>query len=123
MTEMEDLKRERDEVLGELAALGEMRRGSVVGQYMERKRKDGSVSRRGPYFLYSYKKKGRTISRRLAGPEQASLYRAQIQAFRRFQELTTRLVEIGQQISEFALEGKEVKKTSRRRLRSKKTRR
>jgi hypothetical protein len=99
-----------------------MRRGSVVEQFVETVRKDGSKSRRGPYYLHSYKEKGKTISRRLPDRNEVARYRAQIQAFRRFQEVTSRLLEIGEQISELLMAQDGVKKTSRRKSKSSKTR-
>jgi hypothetical protein len=121
MATMEELRRERKRILGELARLEEMRRGSVVEQFVETTRKDGSKSRRGPYPLYSYKKKGKTISRRLLDRTQAARYRTQIQAFRRFQKLTSRLLAIGEQISELLVAEEGVKKTSLRKSISSKT--
>lgn len=121
MAAIEQLRLERKRILGELAQLEEIRRGSVVEQFVETTRKDGSKSRRGPYFLYSYKEKGKTVSRRLPDRKQVSLYRTQIQAFRRFQELTARLLKIGEQISELLLGEEGVRKNSVRKSESSNT--
>jgi hypothetical protein len=118
---MEELRLERKQILEELAQLEEIRRGSVVEQFVERTRKDGTRSRRGPYFLYSYKEKGKTISRRVPDRNQVARYRHQIQGFRRFQELTSRLLEIGEQISQLLLREQGVKKTFTKKCRSSKT--
>jgi len=90
----------RAEIMKEMGELGEMRRGSVVEQFQERVRPDGRIVRHGPYPLYSYKEKGRTISRRLKTSEEADRYRQQIRNFRRFEELTRELVMIGEQLSD-----------------------
>jgi len=113
MSDLEELKQQRDEILTELAGLDEMRRGSVVEQFVESTRKDGSTVRRGPYFLYSYKEKGKTVSQRLKDAEEADLYRHQIQSFRRFQELTSQLRKLGEKISGLAVGQRGGKKTSR----------
>ena len=122
MTSMNKLESQRQRILEELAELGEMRRGSVSEQFVESAGRDGAKKRRGPYFVYTYKEKGKTISRRLTSPEQVVLCQKQIQAFRRFQELTTQLLQLGEQASNLALAGEGVKKTSRSRSKSKKTR-
>lgn len=121
MATLEEFRRERKQLLEELTQLEEIRRGSVVEQFVESTRKDGSTSRRGPYVLYSYKEKGKTVSRRLSDRNEAAHYRHQIQGFRRFQELISRLLEIGEQISELLLAQEEVKKTSTRKSGSSKT--
>lgn len=120
MSRMQELRKRRKEILAELAGLGEFRRGSIVEQYVVATRKDGTKVQRGPYVLYSYKEKGKTVSRRLTDPEQIPLYREQIERFRRFQQLSAELLAIGEQMSELALTEQGVKKTSRRRSRSRK---
>ncbi len=112
MKDIDSLRQRRGEIIREIASLDQMRRGSVVEQYVEVVRKDGSKARRGPYPLYSFKEKKKTVSRRLKDRAQAELFRGQIQAFRRFQELTAELVEIGERLSDLAVSGKaDVKKT------------
>ena len=70
----------------------------MVEQYYEVKHKDGSMVRQGPYFLYSYKDKGKTISRRLSGPGEAQRYREEIEEFRRFEQLSSQLIELSHRI-------------------------
>jgi len=121
MSQMEQWRKRRRDVLAEIAALEQIRRGSVVEQFVETTRKDGTKSRRGPYVLYSYKEKGKTVSRRITDREQISVYREQIEAFRRFQELTAELLAIGERISDRMLyEPQGVKKTLKRKSKSKK---
>ena len=121
MTHLKRLRTRRKEILEELDGLEEIRRGSVTDQYVEATRKDGTTIRRGPYPLYTFKDHGKTISQRLKTPELVTLYKKQIRDFRRFQELTAELLAIGEQFSVAVLSETEVKKTSRRKSRSKKT--
>jgi hypothetical protein len=74
----------------------------VVDQFLEAKRKGGVVVRLGPYPLYSYNDKGKTVSRRLPGPSAAEVYRKQIGEFRKFRRLCEQLVDVSQQICELA---------------------
>ena len=100
----------RRDILAELAGLDRMRRGSVTEQYVEAAGRGGRTHRRGPYPLYSFKRRGRTVSRRIRA-EQAAAYREQIAAGRRFQELTHELMELGEALCEQDLRADAVKKT------------
>lgn len=98
---MDKLKREQErkkEIIKQLGKIKNMRRGSVTEQYYEVKHKDGSIVQQGPYFLYSYKDKGRTISRRLSGPVEAERIREEIEGFRRFEELSSQLIDVSHRI-------------------------
>ena len=68
MCKTDALKMRRDEILEEIKSLEQMRRGSVVEQVYESVGKDGEKVRRGPYLLYSFKEKGKTVSRRIKYP-------------------------------------------------------
>lgn len=122
MAGMEKLETQRQRVLKELAELGDMRRGSITEQFVESTGRDGVKKRRGPYFVHTYKEKGKTISRRLTDPGQVALRQKQIEAFRRFQELTAELLRIGEQAADATLSGEEEKKTSPSKSRSRRTR-
>ena len=112
MNRFEKLQTRRQELMDELAGLEQMRRGSVMEQFVETVKKDGTKGRRGPYFLYTYKEKGKTVSRRLPSRRAADLYRNQIQAFRRFRKITSELLVIGEQLGELSVFDKgSVKKT------------
>ena len=111
MTQLEKFRSRWQEILKELGNLSEMRRGSVVEQFVETVKTDGTKIRRGPYALYSYKEKAKTVSRRVSNPESIKLYRRQIQAFRRFQDLTQELISLGEKISDASISEENEKKT------------
>ncbi len=102
MSRIEQLRARRKEIVETLTSLEQIRRGSVVEQYVDYVRKDGSVVRRGPYPLYSFKEKGKTISRRLRSDEEVKACREQIGRFGRFRKLVEELVRIGEEISDLA---------------------
>jgi len=102
MSRIEQLRARRKEIVEALTSLEQIRRGSVVEQYVDYVRKDGSVVRRGPYPLYSFKEKGKTISRRLRSDEEVKVCREQIGRFGRFRKLVEELVRIGEEISDLA---------------------
>lgn len=100
--EIEEEKRRR--IIGDIGRIKDMRRGSVVEQYFEVKRKDGTTVKQGPYFLYTFKEKGKTKSRRLSGPGQAQRYREEIEEFRSFERLSSQLIETSHQICDLKAE-------------------
>jgi len=119
MTELERLRNRRSEILKGISELEQIRRGSVVEQYVETVKADGSTVRRGPYALYSYKEKKKTVSRRVSNPELIKVYREQINAFRRFQELNTELTSIGEKISDMVISEEDDKKKQQKSLSNK----
>jgi hypothetical protein len=104
------IRERRQHVLQEMEGLEQMRRGSVVEQYREVGRPGARRTRQGPYPLYTYKEKGRTISRRLKGEEEVGRYRSQIENFRRFEQLTRELIQLGEQLCEMSLSVQEKKR-------------
>ncbi len=98
MATIKSLMARKNEILEQLSGLGEMRKGSIVEQYLEAKKQDGTIVRRGPYILYSYKDKGKTVSRRLPDSMTADLYRKQISEYRRFEGLCEELTKTSQKI-------------------------
>jgi len=110
------VRKRRRELLEELAAIEQMRRGSLCPQVFEATRKDGSKVYRGPYVVYTYKERGKTVSRRVTNPDHLPRYQEQIDSFRRFEALTGELVRIGEKISDLILSDEEElkKKRSRR---------
>lgn len=97
----------RQRILEQIAALGPMRMGSITEQRLPYKRSDGSVRRRGPYFTYTFKRKGKTCGRHLRSVEEAEQYRRQIENYRCYQELSAELVEVSQTLADLEAEGKE----------------
>ena len=105
------IQQRRRQILDELASLDLMRRGSLTEQFVEAAGRDGRPRRRGPYPLYTFKSGGKTVSRRLRGPEQVNRYRKQVQTGHRFQELTRELMALGEALCDQILHVDAKKKT------------
>lgn len=99
MQALQALEQKREEILGAMAAIGDMRRGSLNEQYFEAegKDKDGKKLRRGPYYVLTRKVAGMTRSRRVRGAEVEKL-RREVSNFHRFQELSRELIEVCEEI-------------------------
>lgn len=119
---LEALERRRAEILTQIQQLGDMRRGSVVEQYLPCGKprcccKKPGHPGHGPYFTFTRKMEGKTKTRQLrAGPLREKV-RQEVDTFHRFRELSARLVEINEEICERrpVVEERVVKKTSLRR--------
>ena len=72
---------------------------------------DGRRYERGPYPVYSFKERGRTVSRRLHSGTEVDLYRQQIHNGRRFQQVVGELLRLGEQLSDATVHSGAVKKT------------
>ena len=115
MESFQELSRQRARIIEEIAALGPMRMGTVYDHYLSTKHADGSKSRRGPYPTYTFKQGGKSRGRQLRTQEQVQLYRQQIATFRRWEQLSTELVEVSQRLADLEAAGEEgCKKNSRR---------
>lgn len=97
----------RAQIIEQIAALGPMRMGSINEQLLLYKQKDGAIRRRGPYLTCTFKQGGKTCGRHLRNQEEADLYRHQIEAFRRYQELSTELVQVSQTLADLEDSGDE----------------
>jgi len=113
------LQHRREEILEAMASLKPMRKGSLCQQFQRTRHKKGPSTRRGPYAMYTCKKKGKTVGKRLSR-EKALQYRDQIDVFRHFQKLCREFVEVNEQLADFeaAAPRDEGKKNSSRASRS-----
>src|SRR5512142_2193462 len=89
-----NLEHQRQGLLRQLADLRELRRGSLIEQFLTVKHADGSSLRRGPYPLLTRKEASKTVSVRLTDPALVALYRQQIQAMRQFEGVVDQLVRL-----------------------------
>jgi hypothetical protein len=115
MDSLQQLSRQRTRIVEQIAALGPMRMGTVSDLMLPTRRKDGSVSRRGPYPTYTFKEGGKTRGKHLRTAEEVALYRRQIEVFRRFQELAAELVQVSQRLADREAAGDRASKKNSRR--------
>jgi hypothetical protein len=115
MDSLRELSRQRDRLIEQIAALGAMRMGTVAERMLPTRRSDGSVYRRGPYSMYTFKEGGKTRGKHLRTAEEVGVYRKQIESFRRYQELSAELVRVSQRLADLEAAGdRACKKNSRR---------
>ena len=118
---LEALERQRAEILRQMEQLGDMRRGSVVEQYLRCGKSPCCCKRsghpgHGPYFTLTCKVAGKTKTRQLRAGPGLEKVRREVNAFHRFRGLSERLIEINEEICEHRrVEEQVVKKTSWRR--------
>lgn len=115
---LETLERHRAEILRQMQQLGDMRRGSVVEQYLRCGKSPCCCKRpghpgHGPYFALTCKVAGKTKTRQLRAGPALEKVRREVQAFHRFRALSEQLIQISEEICEHRrVEEQGVKKTS-----------
>jgi len=99
MSILSNLRQARQDTLSQMALIEEMRRGSVIRQFLKIKLKGKrKPALSGPYALFTCKQKGKTVSRRLHDLEEIRQLEQQVENYHIFQQLCRRLVEIGEAI-------------------------
>lgn len=92
MNQQQQLESRRRNIVEEMLAIRSMRKGSISEQWFPVVRGGKATEeRRGPYFVFTYKANGRTVSERLKS--EAALARAREDAdnYRRFKSLCSEL--------------------------------
>jgi hypothetical protein len=127
MTDVRTLLQERSRLLGELAGIGDFRRGSIAENY----RRCGKVNcccaqeehgGHGPQYLLMTKVEGRSQAKNLKPGAELAKARAEVATHLRFRELVQKIVQVSEQICdrrpvvtpEGDLDHATLKKTSRR---------
>lgn len=128
---LERLEEQRSDLIRQLAQLGDFRAGSITG-FIRRCGKPGCCCARkghpghGPTMRLTYKVGGKTVTESL--PDRVAMKKAQaeIAEFRRFQELSRKLIEVNLEICRLRSaggeqEGRQTGKKNRQRRSTKKS--
>lgn len=102
---IEELESRRSALLGEIEAIGDMRRGSIAERYRRCGKhpcccEEADHPGHGPYYSLTVKEQGKTSTRHLAPGGELRKVEREIAAFRRFQELVPELIEVNEGICE-----------------------
>ncbi|MBE3040405.1 MAG: hypothetical protein IMZ62_16540 [Chloroflexi bacterium] len=124
MESRQQMQERRQRIVEEMLAMRSMKRGTLNEQFFpvpQKGRKEPAL--RGPYYVFSRKELGRTISKRVPAKE-VERVREDIACYNRFLELSREFVQITQWLGEtersHAVQEQELKKKPK--LPSKKTR-
>ncbi len=112
MPTYQSLEKQRQALIEQLFDLPPMRVGTLQKQFLSRKRKDGTVVRRGPYWTYTFKEKGKTCGKHLL-ESQAEVYARQIESCRRFRAISEQVIKVSQQMADLDVRSDDAKKNSR----------
>jgi hypothetical protein len=123
MADNSELMRRQNEIIEEMRAIRSLRRGSVTEQFLQVRRKgQKEPSLCGPYWVFTRKEKGKTVSQRLSR-EEAEKIRKDVEGFHRFQELCRAYVDVTEELGVQDAEVPSVEqKKKQRKSRSKRTR-
>ena len=101
MSRIAQLRLSRAELLRHIQSIEEMRRGSVTRQFLKAKRppaeEDVFI---GPYPLFTCKKNGRTVGRRLHDLDEVRTIDRQVENYHSFRRLCSKLVDVSEAICE-----------------------
>jgi hypothetical protein len=105
MNTVEQLQQERTRIMQEMLNISCARKGSVTEQYFP-VMKDGAPTneKRGPYWIFSTKQGGKTVSKRLTTSTALAHARREISNHRQLQELFHRFEELTEQLGILAQE-------------------
>jgi hypothetical protein len=105
MTRLPQLRQRRAEILRHIGSLEKMRRGSVTHQFHKLRRPGSSTPVfSGPYPLFTCKKDGRTVARRLRDPEEIRRLEEQVENYHAFRRLCSQLVDVSEAICDEELD-------------------
>ena len=121
---------ERDEVLRQMARLGDMRKGSITETFRCCGKSACACQAtdhpgHGPYYAFTTKVAGKTRTVQLRAGPRLSKFQREVETYKQFRALSARLIEVNQSICEArpepgeAEEHSALKKTSRRSSRRK----
>jgi hypothetical protein len=101
MSHLPQLRRARADLLRHISSIEEMRRGSVIRQFLKAKRPDAEEEVFiGPYPLFTCKRNGRTVGRRLHDPDEVRKIEQQVENYHSFRRLCSQLVDVSEAICE-----------------------
>jgi hypothetical protein len=100
---LQALEKERSEVLRQMSHLGDMRPGSILGVMGRCSKLNCHCAQpgdpgHGPNFRLTRKVKGKTVAETLSSPAALSKAQREVAEFRKFRELSAKLLELNQTI-------------------------
>ena len=105
MDAVQQLERQRAAVVEQMLGIRAMQRGTVNQQYLKVPHKGrAEPARCGPYYVFSRKQAGRTVSRRVP-PGQVEQVRADVAAYRRFAALCQEFERLTEQLGQWERAG------------------
>jgi len=106
MDTTKQLEQRRERILEQMRRIRSMRRGTINKQYLSvpHKGKDRPV-RRGPYYVLSRWRDGKTVSQRLTDPQQVQQACSDVAAHRRFVELCREYEQVTEELGQLERSG------------------
>lgn len=103
MNEVKQIEDRRNALLEEMRSIRSMRRGTINEQYFKTySQGKREMKRQGPYYVLSRREGGKTVSQRMNSPVELEQARREVEEYkkflllcREFEQLTTRMGELG----------------------------
>lgn len=101
MQTIQELERQRAQVLQQMQAIDSMKRGTITEQYVPILRGGKPTGhRRGPYYVFSRREGNRTVSQRLRSSQELRQAQQDVAAHQRFVALCKQFEELTERLSE-----------------------
>jgi len=112
--DIQQLEARRLAIVEEIRSIDTMRRGTINEQFFQVRLKGSKEpTRRGPYYVWTRSKGGKTVSQRLTSPEAVEKARVDVAAYKRFRALCGEYVEITSNLGEVKRTVEQEKKRSK----------
>lgn len=124
MNSVKEIEMKREAILEEMRSIRSMKRGTINEQFLKvpQKGKEEPVLR-GPYFVFSRREGGKTVSERLTSPTELEQAERDIAAHKRFVELCKEFEVLTEKLGQIERQGELVREKKRRKPSSRRTRR
>ncbi|MHC4996028.1 MAG: DUF6788 family protein [Planctomycetota bacterium] len=116
MDAIKEVEARRDAILEELRSVRSMERGTISEQYLSVPRRGRKQPvKRGPYYVFSRREGGRTVSRRLSSPEQLQQARQDVARHERFVDLCREYERLTERLGKLERGGSDLVREKKRR--------
>jgi hypothetical protein len=94
-----DLESRRNALLEQMRGIRSMERGAITEQFFHKSRPgEKRLVRQGPYYVFSRREGGKTMSRRLTGPADLERARQDVKAYQEFVALCQEFARLTEQM-------------------------
>ena len=120
MNRIEQVNKQRDDVLEQLRSIRSLKKGNLNEQWFPVVRNGKKTEKlRGPYYVWSYKVGKKTVSERISSDVQLRQGRQDVANYKKFRELCSKLEQLTNELGELERPESQEVETLKKGLKSK----